>query len=143
VPWQADLAACRYGYRRNADPPLPNPYLPSFWPARAPNHVLIEAAFEKVMAKHLSEPERVSAFQERSNWMRDIDGNPRDPTKAIDDCVSNWSKFGLVVARGGPADIPSLPATMHVEVGNEFSAKPEGERLSPEHHLEISPRAHR
>jgi hypothetical protein len=143
VPWQADLAGCRFGYRRNADPPLPSPYLPSFWPAQVPNHVLLSAAFEKVMDKQLSERERVFVFQERSNWMRNIDDNPWNPIKAIDECISHWSKFGFVIKTEGPADIPSLPASMHVEFGNQFPAKPEGERLTPEQQLEISPRANR
>src|SRR5262249_22576417 len=125
VPWQADFAGCRFGYRRNADPPLPNPYLPSFWPARAPNHVLVRAAFEKVMNGQLSEDERVSTFHERRNWMRDIDGNPRDPTEAIEGCISNWSRFGFVVRKAGPTDLPSLPAVIHVELGNQFPAKSE------------------
>ena len=35
VLWQADTASCRSGYEPEYDP-----YLPSFWPARVPNHVL-------------------------------------------------------------------------------------------------------
>src|SRR6266540_4881195 len=37
VPWQCDTASCRSGYDPDYDP-----YLPTFWPARVPNHVLTE-----------------------------------------------------------------------------------------------------
>jgi hypothetical protein len=35
VPWQTDSASCRSGYEAEYDP-----YIPTFWPSRVPNHVL-------------------------------------------------------------------------------------------------------
>jgi hypothetical protein len=138
VPWQADLAGCRYGYRRNADPPLPNPDLPSFWPARAPNHVLTQATFERVMDKDLSEHERVSAFHERSNWIRDAGGNRWGSVRGIEDCLLHWSELGFVVPTDGPPDTPSLPAAMHVEIENRFRAESEKQKPGLESHPNVS-----
>lgn len=40
VPWQTDTASCRSGYVPEYDP-----YLPTFWPHRVPNHVLTEILY--------------------------------------------------------------------------------------------------
>src|SRR5215510_7049155 len=57
VPWQTDTASCRAGY----DPEY-SPFLPTFWPARVPNHVLAEADYNQVLNKKLSKEERLEAF---------------------------------------------------------------------------------
>jgi len=44
VPWQADSAGCRSGYTAEYDP-----YLPTFWPARVPNHVFAYEQFRKII----------------------------------------------------------------------------------------------
>jgi hypothetical protein len=49
VPWQTDTASCRSGYESQNGLALPyDPYVPTFWPARVPNHVLTEEDFRIV-----------------------------------------------------------------------------------------------
>jgi hypothetical protein len=140
VPWQADVAGCRFGFRRNADPPLPSPYLPTFWPARIPNHVLTRAAFRKIVGDALSERERIAAFEQRENWLRHLDANPRNPAKAISQSITLWSQFGLVVREDGPAAAPSLPRAIHAEAGSELDTR-DGQQATPKANLEINPGA--
>ncbi len=42
VPWQTDTASCRSGYEPEIDP-----YLPTFWAARVPNHVLTQESYQR------------------------------------------------------------------------------------------------
>ncbi|MET9872553.1 LodA/GoxA family CTQ-dependent oxidase, partial [Streptomyces sp. NPDC006386] len=48
VPWQTDTARCRSGYYLGYGPRY-DPYLPTFWPARVPNHVLTEQDYEEAV----------------------------------------------------------------------------------------------
>ena len=60
VPWQADTASCRSGYQYG-DTPV-DPYLPTFWAARVPNHVMPEQSYERVLDTSLPLDERREAF---------------------------------------------------------------------------------
>lgn len=49
APWQCDAASCRSGYQvRSGLGPRYSPYLPTFWPAQVPNHVLKHSDFTTV-----------------------------------------------------------------------------------------------
>ncbi|MCU0686667.1 MAG: LodA/GoxA family CTQ-dependent oxidase, partial [Polyangiaceae bacterium] len=48
LPWQADTAYCRAGYDTNYDP-----FAPTFWPARVPNHVLTAYDYDAVIDRKL------------------------------------------------------------------------------------------
>jgi hypothetical protein len=106
VPWQTDTASCRAGY----DPAF-DPYLPSFWPARVPNHVLTRAQYERVLDTSLSAAERRAAFDTRADWYRWLTG---DYLQQINQMVRDFGKLGVVERREGPEDGP-FPPRMYVE----------------------------
>jgi hypothetical protein len=143
VPWQADVAACRFGFRRNADPPLPNPYLPAFWPARIPNHVLTQESLDQMKDTDLDKQARIAAFRSRKNWLRSLDPNPRDPTNAINEFISTWSQFGLVTRQDGPTDLDSLPAVTYAETERSLSDADKPTRVTAEQRFETRPRTRR
>lgn len=100
VPWQTDTASCRSGYSMGYDRRY-DPYLPTFWPARVPNHVLTKKNYEIVMDESRTLGERKAAFERRAVWLRWLS---RDYWKAITEMVTDFGKLGVVEARPGPAD---------------------------------------
>jgi hypothetical protein len=106
VPWQTDSASCRAGYEAAYEP-----YLPMFWPARVPNHVLAAEEYKKVMDTSLPLAERVLAFNTRSVWYRGLKGSYLDQ---ITEMVSDFGKLGVIERRPGPSD-GNFPADMYVE----------------------------
>ncbi len=60
VPWQADSASCRSGYEPQIDP-----YLPTFWAARVPNHILTVEDYRTVMDTTQPRATRLAAFYTR------------------------------------------------------------------------------
>ena len=61
VPWQTDTASCRSGYLRSDY----DPNVPTFWPARVPNQVLMKTDYDIVMDEERSLAERLAAFARR------------------------------------------------------------------------------
>lgn len=110
VPWQTDTASCRAGYQ-----PAYDPYLPSFWPARVPNHVLSAADYALVMDTAKPREERLAAFYRRSSWTRRL-GHPQSPLGQINAMIASFADLGVVEARPGPVNDPDFPALMYVEV---------------------------
>ena len=110
VPWQTDTASCRSGYERNVDP-----YLPTFWAARVPNHVLTEAGYLQAVDGSLPLEQRQQAFARRAAFFRNIDSGSRP----LDSMVANWFRLGLVTERPGTDD-DEFPALMKVETDNGF-----------------------
>jgi hypothetical protein len=106
VPWQTDTASCRAGYEPEYDP-----YLPTFWPAGVPNHVLAAKDYADVMNQKLPLDERVRAFYRRSTWFRVLKGGEIDQ---INQMINDFSKLGVVEERPGPQD-HEFPPTMLVE----------------------------
>ena len=78
-----------------------DPYLPSFWPARVPNHVLTEEDYEKVMDKSLPLGERLAAFAPRAFWIRPL-GLRRSYTDQINNLIDHFCALGVVEVRQGP-----------------------------------------
>jgi hypothetical protein len=117
VPWQADTASCRSGYQPQIDP-----YLPTFWPARVPNHVLTEADYQIVMDVSRSREVRVAAFYRRLNWLRYIINDSSG--QSLQRMVESWYQLGLVAERPGPLDLPELPELMKVETSVTFTTPP-------------------
>jgi hypothetical protein len=117
VPWQTDTAGCRSGYQPRIDP-----YLPTFWPARVPNHVLTEADYRTVMDPARPRAERLAAFHQRADWLRNIVDD--DLFASLQRMVDSWYKLGLVNDRPGPADLPELPQRMKVETATAFATPP-------------------
>ena len=111
VPWQTDTASCRSGYEPKYDP-----FLPTFWPARVPNHVLTADDYSRLMDASLSLEERQSAFTRRLSWFRGLQGAYQ---AQIGQMVRDFGKMGVVERRDGP-DAPDFPATVYVESPTGF-----------------------
>jgi hypothetical protein len=110
VPWQADTASCRSGYRNK--PPVYAPHLPTFWPARVPNQVLDSDKYDIVM-KGKSLDDRLKAFATRADWLKPIlSGNYLDE---INSFIGNISQMGVVEMRKGPANDPAFPTMIGVQ----------------------------
>jgi len=105
VPWQTDSASCDSGYD-NYDP-----YLPSFWPARVPNHVLTANNYAVVMDKSRLLSERRAAFAQRADWLR-----PLGPVyiDRINKMIQHFGEMGVVEQQPAPGD-PEFPDLMEVE----------------------------
>ncbi|WP_328923749.1 LodA/GoxA family CTQ-dependent oxidase [Streptomyces sp. NBC_00190] len=116
VPWQTDTASCRSGYERRYDP-----YLPTFWPARVPNHVLAEEDYRIAVDTTRPREERLAAFARRSPWDRWL---PPPYKATINAMVKDFGRLGLVERRPGVTDDPLLPAEMLVESEVSFPAEP-------------------
>jgi len=107
LPWQADTAFCRSGYDDEYDP-----YLPTFWPARVPNHVLSMADYDTVMDAGISREARITAFHQREAWTRALTGNVAQQMMQM---VSGFSSMGIVVALPGLQDDPDFPSVIFAE----------------------------
>ncbi|MBL8213779.1 MAG: LodA/GoxA family CTQ-dependent oxidase [Bryobacterales bacterium] len=106
VPWQTDTASCRAGY----DPAF-DPYLPAFWPARVPNHVLPREQYMALFDGNLTEEQRLQAFHTRADWFRWFTGGY---IQQINQMITDFGKLGIVQRHRGP-DVPNLPNTIYVE----------------------------
>jgi hypothetical protein len=106
LPWQEDTTYCRSGYDPEYDP-----YLPTFWPARVPNQVLMPEAYEKVRDERLPWAERIAAFQERTHWLSRFTSRSVAVNSQL--MVDTFSDQGIVLARPG-VDHPELPKVMFV-----------------------------
>lgn len=113
VPWQSDTASCRSGYEPEIDP-----YLPTFWAPRVPNHVLAEADYQTVLDTGLPLDQRQAAFNNRQQFFRAIDA--ATSTETLTNMVRDWYKLGLVENRPGPPG-GEFPAQLQVESEYGFS----------------------
>lgn len=109
LPWQADTAFCRSGYDDDYDP-----YVPTFWPATVPNHVVTPEIYDKIMAAQTPE-ERFRAFLHRFAW-----DQPLAPVPPIPDnnesvayqmrrMVEIFGSMGNLEVRPGPKGDPNVP----------------------------------
>jgi hypothetical protein len=108
LPWQGDTVFCRSGYEPEYDP-----YLPTFWPARVPNHVLTESDYAAAMDATRSRDDRIASFRNRESWVRAM-GN-KGPVQQMMQMVTDFGRMGVIEARPGPENDPHLPAIMFVE----------------------------
>jgi hypothetical protein len=90
VPWQTDTASCRSGYDKSYDP-----YIPTFWPARVPNQVMTESAYQKTMDKESPLEQRKQAFSYRSSWNAPLNLS-QGYTFQINEMIDNFDKMGVV-----------------------------------------------
>ncbi len=120
VPWQTDTASCRSGYTLHFGP-VYDPYLPTFWPARVPNHVLTEADYQVVVDPSRSPDERRAAFERRAVWLRFLGGPGYQ--QQLETMISSFGKLGVVEARSGPSAGDGFPATLMVESEVGFPAE--------------------
>jgi len=115
LPWQADTASCRAGYEAAVDA-----YLPTFWPARVPNHVLTEDDYATATNADAPRTERVAAFNRRATWYRWLNGAYLNQ---ITEMITVFHKFGIIEKRAGVENDPDLPAWMFVESTPRFSGQ--------------------
>jgi hypothetical protein len=111
VPWQTDTASCRSGYYAGYGPRY-DPFVPTFWPARVPNHVLTEEDYDIIVDPSKPREERIKAFGRRAVWLRGLGKNYLD---AIDSMITNFGKLGVVEERPGVANDDFFPDQMMVE----------------------------
>ena len=104
TPWHSDAASCRSGYE-----PEISTVLPTFWPARVPNHVLREADYLVVVdtagadgrtAGGVRPPLRLGALRRRQR--------PRPAT--LHNMIEHWGELGIVTEKPGPPTGPSRPS---------------------------------
>lgn len=126
VPWQADTSSCRSGY-----PPAVDPYLPTFWPARVPNHVLTQSSYQAVLDASKPLGARSSAFHTRASWLRVLQGAH---LAQINQMVTDFDKFGVVQRQPGPTDTDAFPAVMYVESPPQLHGD-----VPPDHNLTTGP----
>ncbi|AUG80901.1 hypothetical protein CFP65_6236 [Kitasatospora sp. MMS16-BH015] len=102
VPWQTDTASCRSGYELALSPRY-DPYLPTFWPARVPNHVLTEEDYRIVRDESRPLAERNAAFERRAVWLRGLRGQN---VQQLTQMIADWYQLGIVEVREGTAGFP-------------------------------------
>lgn len=113
VPWQTDEASCN----SEADY-APSLYLsmPSFWGPRAPEQVLSEEAWSRVVDDAAPDLQRVKHFNYREDWLRDIRG--RNYLERIATMITRWWQLGVVVpAESGSVMPDGTAATAWAETG--------------------------
>jgi hypothetical protein len=110
VPWQTDTASCLSGYGMGYEQRY-DAYLPTFWPARVPNHVLTYEDYEIVIDQGRTLAERQAAFERRAVWFRWLDPNH---AKARAEMVNDFGKLGVIETRPGPPD-GAFPTSLLVE----------------------------
>ncbi|MGG2461406.1 LodA/GoxA family CTQ-dependent oxidase [Streptomyces sp. RGM 3693] len=115
APWQCDTASCRFGYQVQAGlGPRYSPYLPTFWPAQMPNHVLTKRDFETVNTKPTGDDSaREKAFENRAVWLRGLEGV--DFNEQRRQMIDDWYKFGVVEPRKYTVGDGKFPTYMQVE----------------------------
>ena len=108
IPWQTDTASCRSGYNKAYDP-----YLPTFWPARVPNEVLLEKDYDIVMNTKLPLGDRLQAFANRASWLEALNLD-KGYTHQINKMIHHFDHLSVVETRDGPKDDLNFPSIMQV-----------------------------
>jgi hypothetical protein len=116
TPWHSDAASCRSG----REPDI-STVLPTFWPARIPNHVLREVDYLVVVDITAPMADRLAAFGRRYDWQRFVAAANRGDT--LHNMVDHWADLGLVTEQPGPTD-GAFPAVLLVETNVGFGSEP-------------------
>ncbi|GAB4195923.1 MAG: LodA/GoxA family CTQ-dependent oxidase [Roseiflexaceae bacterium] len=115
LPWQADTAYCRSGYDPDYDP-----YAPTFWPARVPNHVLTTQDYALVTNTDLPYEQRLQAFSQRTDWNAPLHGTI---PQQMEQMVKIFGSMGLLEVH--TSETPDFPAVMQVaSFGPDVPASP-------------------
>ncbi|GAA2087333.1 LodA/GoxA family CTQ-dependent oxidase [Kitasatospora saccharophila] len=146
IPWQTDTASCRSGYESIALPSVRyDPHVPTFWPARVPNHVLTEEDFRIVNKEDGGTPteeEREDAFARRASWLRGLRGEYKEQ---LAQAVKEWHDFGIVETRRYTVGDGRFPEVLQVESTPGFpleGVSPDRNRVTlhvPETTLDTAP----
>ena len=119
VPWQTDTASCRSGYYAGFGPRY-DPFLPTFWPARVPNHVLTFDDYETILNTTEPREGRLDAFRRRAVFFRGLGTGGYQ--QQINTMIRDFGKLGVVETRPGVPDDPDFPPVMRVESTPGFAA---------------------
>jgi hypothetical protein len=127
VPWQTDTASCRSGYYAGYGAKYDS-YVPTFWPARVPNHVFTLEDYSKVINLTLPREQRLELFRQRADWFRTLGSNVYP--QPINTMVRDFGKMGVIEVRDGIPDDPGFPPVMQVEsqVSVPSAARTEGDQ---------------
>jgi L-lysine epsilon oxidase-like protein len=106
IPWQTDTASCRCGYESY------DPYLPTFWPARAPNQVLTDRDYKIVMDLSRPMEQRLAAFAKRVAWTRPLGSGGY--VEQVNKMVTDFGDMGVIEDVEGPGD-DEFPRVIGVE----------------------------
>ncbi|PNE40276.1 LodA/GoxA family CTQ-dependent oxidase [Streptomyces noursei] len=130
APWQCDTASCRFGYQvRSGLGPRYSPYLPTFWPAQMPNHVLKKADFDTVNTEPGGgdDSAREKAFENRAVWLRGLKGTDFNVQRR--QMIDDWYKFGIVEPRKYTVGDGKFPEYIQVESEPGYPAAPDHANL--------------
>ncbi|GAB7035333.1 LodA/GoxA family CTQ-dependent oxidase [Streptomyces sp. NPDC021749] len=130
APWQCDAASCRSGYEVRAGlGPRYSPYLPTFWPAQVPNHVLKQADFDTVNTKPTGSDDsaRENAFENRAVWLRGLKGTDFNVQRR--QMIDDWYKFGVVRTQEYRVGDGKFPRYMQVESEPGYPPAPDHANL--------------
>ena len=126
VPWQTDTASCLSAYQT-----FSGEYLPTFWPARVPNDVLLEENYLTIMNPKATEAEKQKAFSvtERKKWLRGIVYNDQNPAQKLSSnrtpglvrFINDWYQLGIILRKKGPSKSVLFPEVMWVETGRSLT----------------------
>jgi hypothetical protein len=131
IPWQTDTAGCRAGYTPSYDP-----FLPTFWPARVPNHVLTAENYQKFVQATNHEA-RIKAFDTRATWLRCLDGGIMEQMQQM---TREFGKMGVVVRKELNPPPENFPAVLYVEEGIGYAEKPPQKNRTASAVARVSPR---
>ncbi|MEU9500908.1 LodA/GoxA family CTQ-dependent oxidase [Streptomyces sp. NPDC048196] len=130
APWQCDTASCRSGYQvRSGLGPRYSPYLPTFWPAQMPNHVLKKSDFTTVNTKPTGgdDSAREKAFENRAVWLRGLKGTDFDKQRR--QMIDDWYKFGIVETHEYTVGDGKFPRYVQVESEPGYPQAPDHANL--------------
>ncbi|MFJ9848116.1 LodA/GoxA family CTQ-dependent oxidase [Streptomyces sp. NPDC101150] len=131
APWQCDTASCRFGYQvvPSGLGPRYSPYLPTFWPAQMPNHVLKKADFDTVNTKPGGgdDSAREKAFENRAVWLRGLKGDTFN--KQRKQMIGDWYKFGIVETHEYTVGDGKFPKYIQVESEPGYDTVPDHANL--------------
>ncbi|AJC61284.1 LodA/GoxA family CTQ-dependent oxidase [Streptomyces sp. 769] len=130
APWQCDTASCRFGYQvRSNLGPRYSPYLPTFWPAQMPNHVLKKADFDTVNTKPGGGDDTVreKAFENRAVWLRGL--KDAEYNKQRRQMIDDWYKFGIVEPHEYTVGDGKFPRYIQVESEPGYPPAPDHANL--------------
>jgi hypothetical protein len=118
LPWQADAFGCGSGYE-----PRVNPHLPTFWPARVPNHVLTERTYKKMLGFYLGDTQRLKYFSHRQEWLRHL--STMSLEEKLAEFIKEWASLGILTRMSMPQGTGDLPSEVFVEIKNLNEAEPD------------------
>ena len=135
LPWQGDTVFCRSGYEPEFDP-----YIPAFWPARVPNHVLTEDSYRMITDTSVPKDKRLAELRKnRQSWVRNMTG---EPAEQMTQMVRDFGNMGIIEAQEGIHGDPDFPETMYVETLPSAPSGTRSVKKPPSFHTDHKSKTH-